>query len=358
MSGMVMRVIFDLLHPAHLNFFKNSMSELDRAGIDINIIYRRRGQIRAVLEHDLPGKRSEEIGLHYKNPGGKFAALFQREYQIMKYLKKQNYDLTLGVAGFYIGFPAKMQGKSALTFTDDWEYKTTFYLSKYFSDYLVIPELIPATGKKLLKYKSYKELGYLHPNYYKPSETNIRKAGLKPGKYVFFRLVKAVSLNYLTLATGNLQELFKEIKELGYDIVLSPEEPEQAEQYKDICHILEAPVEDIHSWLANAALTITFGDTISRESCLLGTPTIYLGGRDMVVNNELIEMGCLKKIDASDEIIPAIKSSLEGGEKAEVKKNVKKMLESGKWLDTTQVIIDICNGILEDNQELINKYRK
>ncbi|UCH88887.1 MAG: DUF354 domain-containing protein, partial [Thermoplasmata archaeon] len=107
-----------------------------------------------------------------------------------------------------------------------------------------------------------------------------------------------------------------------------------------------------------AALTVTFGDTISRESALLGTPSIYLGGRDMVVNNELIEMGCLKKLDNSKEILAAIKASLENDDKKRTKKMVQKAYENNTWLDTTQVILDICRGVLEDNRELINKYRE
>ncbi|UCH88765.1 MAG: DUF354 domain-containing protein [Thermoplasmata archaeon] len=353
-----MRIVFDVLHPAHLNFFKNAMAELEKQDIIIDIIYRRRGQIKAVLAAELPHKKCQEVGRHYKTLAGTSVALLKREYNIMKFLRSQEFNLTMGVAGFYVGFPAKVLGKPAITFTDDWEYKTTFYLSKYCANYLVIPSLIPAGGKKILKYRGYKELAYLHPRYYKPSTKVVKSAGLKPGKYVFLRLVSAVSLNYLKIATGNLKQLFSEIESAGYEIVLSPEDLQQAREYKESCTILESPVPDLHSWLANAALTVTFGDTISRESALLGTPAIYLGGRDMVVNNELIEMGCLKKLDNSKEILAAIKASLESDDKRRTKKMVQKAYENNTWLDTTQVILDICRGVLEDNRELINKYRE
>jgi predicted glycosyltransferase len=353
-----MEIVVDLLHPAHLNFFVNAIGELEKHNIGINIIYRTRGEIKAILEHDLPGKNFVEVGRHYKTLPGKLIALFHREYQILKYLKSQNFDLTLGVAGFYIGFPAKLMAKSSITFSDDWEYKTTFYLSKYSSDYLMIPKLIPANGQNILKYNGYKELAYLHPNYYKPKLRQLKEAGFTPGKFIFIRLVSSVSLNYYNLTIGNLQDFFKAVKKEGYDIVVSTEESEQSSMYSDTCHILEPPVEDIHSWQANAALTVSFGDTIARESCLLGTPTIYLGGRDMAVNSELISMGCLIKATSAGKLLPTAQKCLEGDLKSRTRKMVKEALASDRWIDTTRVIVDTCRGVLEDDHKLINKYRE
>jgi predicted glycosyltransferase len=351
-----MKLILDILHPAHLNFFKNAIPELENHGIEVEIVYRRRGQLLPLLNQELSGRSFIEIGTHQKKTAGKFKALFTREYQMLKYLRSNKFDMTMGVAGFYIGFPARILGKPAVTFTDDWEYKTTFYLSKYSSDHLVIPGLIPAGGKGILKYPGYKELAYLHPKYYKPDPARVKAAGFQNGKFVFIRLVSSATLNYIKMISGDLSKLLKEIQDLGYDVVLFPEEAAQAEPYSKSCHILNPPVEDIQSWISYAALTITFGDTIARESCLLGTPSIYLGGRDMKVNTELISSGAMIKVDTPDEIAPAIRSCLKTGRKKEIKKMVENALSEGRWQDTTQVIVDICRGILEDNNKLINKY--
>lgn len=350
-----MKIIIDLLHPAHLNFFINAIAELKRQEIEVSCVYRSRGDIKLILDHELPNVKTVEVGKHHKSLPGKIMALFHREYQLLRYLKTNDFDLAMGVAGFYIGFPARIQAKSAVTFTDDWEYKTTFYLSKYGSDYLVIPRLIPAGNSRILKYPGYKELAYLHPEYYKPSDAEIKKAGIKPENYVFIRLVSSASMNYINLTTKNLKKLFTEIKNEGYEIVLSSEEPNK--ELEKLCYVLKPPVIDIHSWIANAALTISFGDTMARESVLVGTPSIYLGRRDMAVNKEFISMGSLLKIDNNPEILPNIRRSLNENLKKRTKTAVSAAYAKGKWADTTNVIVDISKGILEDNKGLINKYK-
>jgi predicted glycosyltransferase len=352
-----MRIIFDLLHPAHLNFFKNAVDILEKQGKDIDIVFRDRGGLKMILGREMAGKKCTQFGTHQPTIPGKLTGSLKREYQIFKYLKQDRFDLVMGIAGFYVGFPSRVMGKPSVTFTDDWEYKTTYYLSKYFGNYLVVPKSIPGSGPSVLKYQGYKELAYLHPNYYKPSEKIVKTAGLSPDKYVFIRLVSPVALNYLKVNLGNLIDQFKNIKNEGYDIVLSTEALGQGRKYEKYCHVLDAPVKDIHSWLAHSALTITFGDSIARESCLLGTPSIYRGGRDMVINNELISMGCLMKIDNEVKIIEKALESIKSNQKQNTKKKVQKAISSNQWMDTTSAIVDICNGILKDNQKLINKYK-
>ena len=40
-------------------------------------------------------------------------------------------------------------------------------------------------------------------------------------------------------------------------------------------------------------LAVSSGDTVARETALLGVPTVYTGGRDMEINRPLIEEGAL-----------------------------------------------------------------
>ena len=112
--------------------------------------------------------------------------------------------------------------------------------------------------------------------------------------------------------------------------------------------ILEEPVEDIHSIIKYASVTLTTGDTLARESCLLGTPSIYAGKRDMPINKELISMGLMKKIDNFDDILPTINKIIDSKLKSKFKRKVKNNLEN-YWQNTTELIV---NEILDSLKKI------
>lgn len=98
----------------------------------------------------------------------------------------------------------------------------------------------------------------------------------------------------------------------------------------DNVYILPESTSEMHTLLYYAKCVISSGDTVAREAALLGTPAIYIGGRDMKINRELINLGRLKCPDATL-IIPTLQRMLQE-EKDFSQQNI-------DWDDTMDVII-------------------
>ena len=350
-----MNIAVDFVHPADINFYKNAIKILIKRGDDVNIIVRQRGKLTSILQKELPEVDFKVIGMHHPNVYGKIFGLIERDFGLIFYLNKMDFDVGTSF-GFQICHASRILGKPSIAFEDDYEYKLPFYLAKFSATYHAMPEGIPATGKNILKYKGFKELAYLHPNYFKPDRKVLEQYGITPNNYVFIREVSRASLNYKNLRQMGLPEIIWNLNDLGLDVVLSLEDKTRADSLKDKCIILEEPVDDIFSLMHFALFTISSGDSMARESCLVGTPTIYTGGRDMAVNKELIERGCMFKADNEKQLNVVMTNIIEKDIKEETKRTIEKAVKY-EWMDTTKVILDILTGVANKDESLLEKYK-
>jgi len=304
-------------------------------------------------EYGLPYK---SFGHHRSSVFGKLLNLAIRDVLLFNYLRKNQCDVVTGMGSINLTHAAFVLRKPSVMFEDDIEYKLAYYPYKYFATNIVMPECIHARGKNILKYKGFKELAYLHPNYFTPSKAVLSDYGLSPNSYVFIREVSNTTLNYSELNEALLSKICLYLKEMGFDIVLSLENKELRSQFGDYCTILNEPISDIHSLLHYAALTIASGDSMSRESCLTGTPAIYTGKRDMAVNRELIKKGCFFKVDEVSNVMQQVRKIIENDIKKETGYTIQKAIKN-EWDDTTQVIIDVLLSKLYKDEGLIEKYK-
>ena len=348
-----MKIVVDILHYPRINLFKNVILYLINKGIVVKIVVLPRGNLKSILEYEY-GLPCESFGHYRSSLPGKLLDFAIRDVLLFNYLYKNQYDVVMG--SINLTHAAFVLRKPSVMLEDDIEYKMGYYPYKYFATNILIPDCIHARGKNILKYKGFKELAYLHPNHFKPSPSILREYGLAPNNYVFIREVSNTTLNYSGLEEGLLSEVCPYLKDMGFDIVLSLENKELKRQYEDYCTILNEPVSDIHSLLHYASLTIASGDSMSRESCLVGTPAIYTGKRDMAINRELIKKGCFFKVDDVSNVMQQVKKIIENDIKKETEYTIQKAIKN-EWEDTTQVIIDVLLSKLYKDDTLIEKYK-
>ena len=163
-----MKILIDILHPADINFFKNAVCALDNKNANITITVRPRGRMCAILKDELPDIQFTPVGKYYNSASRKLFSIATRKFNLLMFLRKRKFDLCISF-GFFVGIPSRFCRIPSVLFGDDYEYKLTYYLSKFCGDYFVIPSCIPTTGKNILKYNGFKELAYLHPNYFEPN---------------------------------------------------------------------------------------------------------------------------------------------------------------------------------------------
>jgi uncharacterized protein len=332
-----MNILFDFQHPVDVNFFKNAILILNKQNHNIFLTFRPRGNLERILKYELPGFPMFSFGKHGKNITSKLIHNLLREKELLNFYKQNKIELTCGF-GPLTTISSKIYGIPSLAFEDDYEYKINFYYAKLFATRHIMPNIFPVSGKNIFYYNGFKELAYLHPDYYSPNLNAIDEYCLQKGEYVFIREVANISLNYKN-KNSHLHEIVEKIKSLGYKIVLSLEDKSLKNKFKEDCIVLDEPVNDIISILAFAALTITSGDTMARESSLLGTPTIYSGDREMLIHKDFYSIGIMYNEIKINSILNSISMILKQKNNVEMKEIITKMILN-KWDNMTDVILE------------------
>lgn len=339
-----MRLLFHYTHPADVNFFKNAVKIL-RRNHEIILMARPRGNLVTILEHESKGLPIYTFGEHQSEVYRKVLSEPVRILKQLSFLNKNKIDICMAFGAVGIGVACTLKGIPYIAFDDDeGVYNLDVYIGKLTATRFVLPSSIPVRGRNVYTFNGYKELSYLHPKYFTPDKTALKKYQLEENKYLFVREVARISWNYRHL--GNiLPTLISNFNRIGYRILLSIEDKSLRDMFKDACIILQEPVDDIYSLLKYASLTISSGDTMARESCLLGTPAIYTGGRDMNINSELIEQGCMFKVNTVQEILENVENIIENNVKKEVEIKIKHNIQNS-WDDTIEVLLghlyDLC----------------
>lgn len=330
------RIIIDVVHPADVNFFKNAVNILRQKNIDIDVITRQRNILTALIEHEwqLPYR---VFGKHRRSVVGNICHVITRDLALLWYLRKRDFDVAMSHGSLYLEHVCKLLNKPCIIFSDDIEFKLNQYNHRFFATRRVMPKATKAKSRNTVYYKGFKELAYLHPNYFKPRKEVLRKYGLKPNKYIFIRDV-AKTINYRHLCGNEASSTLAYLQHTGLAIVVSLENKSKAKDYNG-CIILREPVGDIYSLLYYAKLVVSSGDTVAREAGLLGTPVIYTGGRDMAVNRELQSLGCLIKVDTPEELQQALNMVSTHNYKEQCRLVIL-MGMCHLWDDTTEVILD------------------
>jgi uncharacterized protein len=338
-----MKIHFDFVHPSDVNLFKNAIQRLQTAGHQIFITIRERGNLSAIVKSELDSYEFISLGNHKRGFFNKLVALITREISLFHYLRDNHIQISVN-QGFSCILSCKLLKIPFIIFEDDYEYKLAFYYGKLFSTRDIMPDFIPETGNNIYKYHGFKELAYLHPREFIPETKNLKIPGLLPFKYVFIREISNISLNY-TNRESYLDEVVNLINSKNLQIVLSLENKSLSSQFESRCMILKEPINEIYSLIGNALFVISSGDTMAREASLLGIPTIYTGGRDMLMNKPLIENGIMYTANTFLEIKYLVDYFLVEDNAFNIRSKTTTTI-SNDWDDTTDIIIKHINDFI------------
>jgi uncharacterized protein len=290
-----MNILFDFVHPADVNLFKQAILILKEQGHHVILTLRKRGALQRIAESEFPGFKIIIIGSHQKKLISKIFAFIGREFAFFQFLRKQNVNVAV-CQGVTFGFSCKILRIPLIHHDDDHEYRFTYLLGKYLASKDIMPDFMPVTGSNFVKYRGFKEIAYLHPDYFNPDTKSLNFYKLVPYKYVFIREIANVSVNYQGRLSF-LNDILIYLEKKGLKAVLSLEDKSNIEFYKKHSIVLSEPITDLYSLMYYSHFIISSGDTMARESSLMGVPCIYTGGRSMSVNDVLIDMGMMFKID-------------------------------------------------------------
>lgn len=331
-----MKIIVDIAHPAHVNFFKNALKILAKEGHEIIITGLRRGKLPKILENELSEYPIYYVGQHR---GTKFSIIYEanmkKAFNLFFFVLKHKADFGLSVGSFNLGAVLKVFGKPNIQFDDDPERKMNVMLEKLTSTRLFFPPIIAPEGN-VENMKALKEWAYLTPKYFKAAEDELKKYRLEPKKYIFVREVSSGSLNYADQKAGTVASFSQQFPK-GYKVLLSLEDKEHLDAYPTDWILLEEPVQDIHSLIYHSRMLVSSGDSMAREGAMLGIPSVYVGIREMMANKVMMEKNMLFKKSAA-EAATFMEAVLAGTVKVDGQEVFRQQLLE-EWDDITEFII-------------------
>lgn len=340
--AVIKKIVFDIVHPAHVNLFKNAIKILAK-DYEIYITILDRGIIKKLLAEELPGFDFTIITKRSSSKAG--LILYNNLYRTIKmffFLMKMKPFIGISCGQVSFSLPLSLMKIPNFQFSDDIERKFVVYLESLFAT----KKYFPPIDKKLLRnlkntsiFNAMKQWAYLHPSYFEPDESVLNFYGLEKKKYFFLREVSTGSFNYYGQAASSLKGFNPPS---GFNVVLSLEDKSQIHQYPEDWIILKEPVRDFYSLIYYSFAVLSSGDSLAREAALLAVPSIYVGVREMAANQVLIDKGILFKSDVGDAyaIIEKFIATYNTGEQIRLRKDIQNTFD-----DLTGLIINCAKNL-------------
>ena len=263
-------------HPAHFHLMKNVIINLKKKGHKTLIVCQKKDILDLLLTN---------AGMEYSNflpkgrKGGKISMLYsllRQDYLTLKLCLKHKPYLMFGTSG-EICHVGKLLGIPSLYLNeDDLDVVPLLgYVVYPFAKHIMSPAVCgnKRWEKKSIKYESYHELAYLHPNHFEPESKVVEKYFPADKPFFLIRFAKLTAHHDKGIQGINTQTakaVIEQLKPHG-DIYITSErdlEPE-FEQYRININPL-----DIHHVMAHAQMYIGDSQTMAAEAGVLGTPFI------------------------------------------------------------------------------------
>lgn len=275
-----MRLLVDILHPAHVHMFKNLARELSRRGHEVRFTLRDKECTRDLMEqyeldYTLLSEQKSGLGL-----AGEF---FVRGVGLWRETKRFKPHFLTGVMGPSIASVGRLRrllrgdkARIAVFYGTEIAKLTNSFVYPL-SDYVITPDsyAAPVTGHHLT-YPGYHELAYLHPNRFSPDASIARAAGIDPDSaYYIVRFVSYAASHDVgtnTLPLEKKLELIRRLAEHGR-VLVSSEGPLPAELEP---LRLRIPASHLHHVTAFARMLVGESATMAAEAAVLGVPAVYI----------------------------------------------------------------------------------
>lgn len=268
-----MRVLFDIVHPAHVHFFKHMIRGLEARGHGTRIVARDKDVTTALLD---------QLGLPYKSVGapvrgrlGQLRELLRRDLALAREIRELDADVvvTRNPAGVQA---ARLARATGVFDTDDGSAAGVhFKAARPFAHVLTSPDCLPEHwGKRHVKYRGYKQSAYLHPEHFTPDPAALAEVGLARGEPFFVVRFVAMAASHDTgeagLALDTKRELLARLSRHGR--VLLSCEGGVPDEWQHLAY--RAAPHRMHDLLAYAELVVGDSQTMAAEAAVLGTPSL------------------------------------------------------------------------------------
>jgi predicted glycosyltransferase len=284
---MVLRVLVDIGHPAHVHLFKHVIWKIESMGGHVCVTTREKDVATSLLsaynlKYHVVGK--------YKRLTEKILSFVTTNIKLLHIAQRFNPHVFVSVGSPHAAQVAQIMGRIYMTFVDTEGSIMEKILNSPLSTRIYTPAaFMNNMGRKQVRYNGNHEMAYLSPKYFSPDPTVLSGYQLSPtDTYFVVRTVAwSATHDWQQYGISNLDSIVEHLEKMGK--VLVSREAEIGPSPSRI-KTRVAP-EDMHSLLAFARLYIGEGATMASECAALGTPALYVNTQRCGTIDEEIKAG-------------------------------------------------------------------
>lgn len=333
-----MKVLVDIIHPAHVHFFRNAISELQKKGHEVAVTAREKDVTIELLENlKIPFTTLSTVGRGMK---GLFCELIARDIRLLKFCRKFKPDVLTGITGIFAAHVGALLKKPSVVWDDSEHQKLAHLITWPFATAIYNPDSYykPPGGKRHF-YAGCHDLAYLHPRRFTPDADIVKALGIDPDEnYSIIRFI-SWGAHHDVGQHGFVEEqklkFIKTIAEFTRPYITSEGEiPAELKEYQ-----LTIPAHQFHHILTFASLCVAEGATVATEAAVLGTPSIYVNTLKAGCIDMIESYGLLKQTTDSQQILKMSMEWLKDDRAKEKHQAARKKFLDDK-IDVTDFIVE------------------
>ncbi|MBN1457443.1 MAG: DUF354 domain-containing protein [Sedimentisphaerales bacterium] len=340
-----MKILIDIIHPAHVHFFRNAISVLKQKGHEVAVTARKKDVTIELLErYQIPYTCLSTVG---KGQLCLLKELIVRDLRLFNFCRKFKPDVLTGISGMFASHVGFVLRKPSVVWDDTEHQHLAHKITWPVATVICNPNCYAKpVGKKHNLYNGFHELAYLRPERFTPDVDVVRSLGINPDeKYCPIRFVSWGAhhdVGQSGLADDQKLNFIKTIAKYAKPYITSEGAlPAELEPYR-----LTMEVDKIHHVLAFASLCITEGATVASEAAVLGVPSVYVNTLKVGYVDMLEKYGLIKQ---SLDIKEIIELSIEALKDDKTINNCRatrdKMLKDK--IDVTSYIVELLENIAQ-----------
>ncbi|HEV8529696.1 MAG TPA: DUF354 domain-containing protein [Actinomycetes bacterium] len=270
-----MRILIDILHPAHVHFFRNFHDEMAGRGHDLCITARDKDRsVDLLREFGLP---YQQISAQHQR-GGLAVEMVQRTRRLLSVIRTFGPDVLTGIMGPSIAVAGRLRRVPAVVFYDtEFAVQTNRFVYPL-AHSVCTPDCYQGRVRgRHVQYPGYHELAYLHPNRFQADPRRLSAFGVSPEEpYSVVRFVSWQATHdrhERGLTSAQKRNLIDILQARGGRVLISSEAPLPT----DLAGLeVKGSVGQIHHLLAHAQLFVGESATMSSEAAVLGVPAVFI----------------------------------------------------------------------------------
>lgn len=345
-----MRILIEILHPAHVHFFRNAIATWRARGDVVLVVSREKEMANELLSaYQIPYRSISALGTHKWQL---LLEMLERDAKMTHLALSFKPDVLVGIMGVTIVQVGLLLRRPAIVFYDTENATITNRFVYPLAHSVCTPQCYaqPVRGNHVV-YPGYHELAYLHPDRFAADPEIVRRAGLDPERrYFLLRFVSWQASHDLSERGLDLEwkrELVKILAPLG-EVLISSEGPLPTDLE---AHRFRARPEHIHHILAFAALLVGESATMASEAAMLGVPSFYIADTGRGYVSELADRyGLIRmhRLSESARALDEVRSLLKNAHlRAEYQERRSTMLS--ERVDTTSWMVAYIDAVLARN---------